>query len=245
MSEFHFCSISWVWIKRFWLNFAHALISTRSSFGLLHINFFQFGNRELQPWLTSELCFHSKSLEEIDGFWQNLQVLWYMYLQDLSLWHAIWFIYYRVMALVWDQNFCQARLELDCHQNFVYTQYHEKDEFWYLLLTAYYSVYWDMLYAGVGVLSKLCLLPHFIFIGFALAVWLLWQFKISIDLYKSIGKLLSHCRYLNKTFFQKSSLSSPPPNTSHLCKSLKTIGWLITQVSGSGPWVSDNLLHAY
>ena len=47
-SKFCFHSISWVWINGFWPNFAHALILTISSLGLLCIHFRQFIT-ELRP----------------------------------------------------------------------------------------------------------------------------------------------------------------------------------------------------
>ena len=120
MSEFRFCSISWVCINGFWPNFADALILTTSSLGLLSIHFRQFVT-ELQPlndvrisfplnifrtneWILTKYCI----CIDIDNIWLGIVK------------QAFSSIHYRVMALEWCQNFVSPQyLEnegMDCEQ---------------------------------------------------------------------------------------------------------------------------------
>ena len=70
MSEFCFRSISWEQIDGTWLNFAYALILTRSRFGLLRVHFPKFIT-ELWPFIDVRISFPLNILRRIDGIRPN------------------------------------------------------------------------------------------------------------------------------------------------------------------------------
>ena len=72
MSEFHFGSISWVWINEFWLNFAHALLLTTSSLGLLTLFSIHFRQFIIELWPLNDVRISFLlSILRMNGFWPN------------------------------------------------------------------------------------------------------------------------------------------------------------------------------
>ena len=69
-SEFHFLSVSWIWINGLWPNFAHAIILTTSSLRLLK-SIFVNSLQSYDPWMISEFWFRSISYVWINVFWPN------------------------------------------------------------------------------------------------------------------------------------------------------------------------------